>query len=47
MPDVLVDAYLQTSETYPQWFDCSSLATRKVQALDNLTMLLAANGVGK
>lgn len=47
MPDAIVGAYLQTSETYPQWFDCDSLASSKVQALENLTTLLAANGVGK
>jgi hypothetical protein len=43
----IIDAYLKTSDTYPQWFDCSSLATRKVKALDNLTALLAANWVSK
>jgi hypothetical protein len=46
-PEAIVDTYLQTTDTYPQWFDCSRLAQGKIQALENLTALLAANGIAK
>ncbi len=39
--------YIKSTDFAPQWFDCKDLADAKVQALDNLTALLAANGIGK
>lgn len=36
---------IQTSDTFPQY--CEYLASRKVDALHNLGILLASNGVGK
>jgi hypothetical protein len=47
MPEDRSKEFIQTTEAYPQWFDCSRLAKQKVQALDNLVALLAANGIGK
>ena len=38
---------IRTSDAFPQYSDCSALASSKVQALENLTTLLASKWVGQ
>lgn len=39
--------YITSTDFAPQWFDCMDLADAKVKALDNLTILLASQGISK